>query len=116
MNHAPDNPTPPTVDTISVPSRAHRIAGRHLLILESAVRALHLNVRYEPGGSAPPRLTVINPNATQLQEVILAAPVRSGTNEDWYFWWSWADRIGHVEHTEEAARKIAHVLRDIGKA
>ena len=49
-----------------------------------------------------PFLTVRNPQAAQLTEVILA--------DGGSFWWSWAERITGVANTGGAADAVARVL------
>ncbi len=49
-----------------------------------------------------PSLTVRNPHAAQLTEVIVAG---GGS-----FWWSWAERITDVANTGSAADAVTRVL------
>jgi hypothetical protein len=54
-----------------------------------------------------PSLHVVNPQASALAEDIYAGRGQDGT---WWFWWSWAERIGESEDLAGAAARIAHVL------
>jgi hypothetical protein len=54
-----------------------------------------------------PSLHVVNPLATALAEDIYAGRGQDGI---WWFWWSWAERIGESDDLEAAATRIAHVL------
>jgi hypothetical protein len=54
-----------------------------------------------------PSLHVVNPLASALAEDIYAGKSRDGT---WWFWWSWAERIGESNDLDAAAARIATVL------
>jgi hypothetical protein len=54
-----------------------------------------------------PSLHVVNPAASVLAEDIYAGRGQDGV---WWFWWSWAERIGASEDLEAAATRIARVL------
>jgi hypothetical protein len=54
-----------------------------------------------------PSLHVVNPLAPALAEDIYAGRGQDGT---WWFWWSWAERIGVSGDLESAAARIAMVL------
>lgn len=54
-----------------------------------------------------PSLHVVNPLASVLAEDIYAGRGQDGR---WWFWWSWAERIGESEDLEAAASRIARVL------
>ncbi|HEY3732717.1 MAG TPA: hypothetical protein VGL63_02270 [Streptosporangiaceae bacterium] len=54
-----------------------------------------------------PSLHVVNPVATALAEDIYAGRSQDGV---WWFWWSWAERIGVSEDLDAAAALIARVL------
>jgi hypothetical protein len=54
-----------------------------------------------------PSLHVVNPGATALAEDIFAGRGEDGV---WWFWWSWAERIGVSEDLDSAAALIARVL------
>ena len=54
-----------------------------------------------------PSLHVVNPAAPALAEDVYAGRGRDG---QWWFWWSWAERIAAGEDLAEAARRIRRVL------
>jgi hypothetical protein len=54
-----------------------------------------------------PSLHVVHPMASALAEDIYAGRGQDGA---WWFWWSWAERIGVSEELEPAAARIAMVL------
>ena len=54
-----------------------------------------------------PSLHVVNPLASALAEDIYAGRGQDGT---WWFWWSWAERIGVSDDLDGAAARIARVL------
>jgi hypothetical protein len=54
-----------------------------------------------------PSLHVVNPLASALAEDIYAGKSKDGT---WWFWWSWAERIGDAADVDAAAARIARVL------
>jgi hypothetical protein len=54
-----------------------------------------------------PSLHVVNPAATALAEDVYAGRSRDG---QWWFWWSWAERIATGEDLAGAARRIRRVL------
>jgi hypothetical protein len=54
-----------------------------------------------------PSLHVVNPLASALAEDIYAGRGQDGT---WWFWWSWAERIGESDDLDGAATRIARVL------
>ncbi|SDQ32123.1 hypothetical protein [Thermostaphylospora chromogena] len=54
-----------------------------------------------------PRLHVINPMAPSRTEDVFAAHEQNG---EWWFWLSWAGRIGHADDVATAAERIATVL------
>jgi hypothetical protein len=60
----------------------------------------------EPQGRVP-SLHVVHPLASALAEDIYAGRGQDGT---WWFWWSWAERIGVSEDLDFAAARIARVL------
>jgi hypothetical protein len=56
-----------------------------------------------------PSLHVVNPAASALAEDIFAGPCQDG---QWWFWWSWAERIAPAADLSGAAARIRHVLAD----
>jgi len=57
-------------------------------------------------GDGPSFLEVINRDAPDLAESIFAAQ----TTGEWWYWWSWAERIAPAVEIEYTAGRIAHVL------
>jgi hypothetical protein len=57
-------------------------------------------------GDGPSYIDVINRDAPDLWESIFAAQ----TAGEWWFWWSWAERIAPATEIEFTAGRIAHVL------
>jgi hypothetical protein len=54
-----------------------------------------------------PRVHVANPSIRALNDDVIAAPDTSG---NWWFWWSWAERIAHVTDPARALARITQVL------
>ena len=54
-----------------------------------------------------PSLYVVNPAARALEESVVVACGKDGM---WWFWWSWAERIGAEEDLDGAAAHIQRVL------
>jgi hypothetical protein len=54
-----------------------------------------------------PSLYVTNPGARALEENVY---VDRGSDGMWWFWWSWAERIGHADDIDQAASTITRVL------
>ncbi len=54
-----------------------------------------------------PSLHVVNPAAAALAEDVYAGPGRDG---QWWFWWSWAERIAPGADVAAAATQIRRVL------
>jgi hypothetical protein len=57
-------------------------------------------------GDGPSFIDVVNRDAPDLAESIFAAQ----SSGDWWFWWSWAERIAPAKDIEFTAGRIAHVL------
>jgi hypothetical protein len=58
------------------------------------------------GTQRHPSVRVANKKVTRMWEDIYAAP----TDCEWFFWWSWADRIGPMGDIAATAAAIAYVL------
>jgi hypothetical protein len=54
-----------------------------------------------------PSIYITNPGARALEENVYADRGKDGL---WWFWWSWAERIGVSEDLDFAAARIARVL------
>ena len=87
-------------------------AAKHLCALQRAMQTTDMVTRYQPPETSVPKLDVTNPASSRLSETIYAAPrQRGGAQTEWWFWWSWGDRICVVEQLDEASRRIASLLR-----
>ncbi len=82
----------------------------HLDMLEglAEVLAQHgLQARLVTPPGRVPSLHVVNPAASALAEDVYLGRSQDG---DWWFWWSWAERIGSEADLEGAAVLIERVL------
>ncbi|HEU5419125.1 MAG TPA: hypothetical protein VFV41_15640 [Streptosporangiaceae bacterium] len=82
----------------------------YLARLESLAGALcqhGLRTRLVTPPGRVPSLHVVNPAAPALAEDVYAGRGRDG---QWWFWWSWAERIAAGEDLAGAARRIRRVL------
>ncbi len=85
-----------TVETPAVP-RGHRQLARLPGRLEGLAEALAqhgLRTRLVTPPGRVPSLHVVNPAAAALAEDVYAGRGRDG---QWWFWWSWAERIAAGE-------------------
>jgi hypothetical protein len=57
-------------------------------------------------GDGPSFVEVINRQAPDLAESIFVSQAAG----EWWFWWSWAERIAPAGEVEFTAGRIAHVL------
>ena len=85
-------------------------ALEHLERLATQLDAHAFTVRLSAPTGLYPRLHVINPLAPTVTEDVLAADSSDG---EWWFWLSWAGRIGHASDIVTAAERIASVLHVI---
>lgn len=58
-----------------------------------------------------PSVYVVNPAARALEDNVYAV---RGTDGLWWFWWSWAERIGPAEDPDAAAEAVLRVLGGAG--
>lgn len=72
-------------------------------------RGLRVRIMTPPG--RVPSLHVVNPLAGALAEDVYAG---RGQDGQWWFWWSWAERITLAEDLEAAAARIERVLAASG--
>ena len=72
---------------------------------ELAHRGLEAWLMAPPG--RVPSLYVVNPGARALEDNVYAARGKDGM---WWFWWSWAERIGVADDLDLAAAAIVRVL------
>jgi hypothetical protein len=77
--------------------------------LAEAVTAQGLSARLVAPPGRLPSLHVVNPRAAALAEDVYAGPCQDG---QWWFWWSWAERIAAGDDLAGAASRILHVLAD----
>ncbi|MFF5208999.1 hypothetical protein [Streptosporangium sp. NPDC000396] len=82
----------------------------HLRRLAAQLEAHSFKVHLKSSPGLFPRLHVINPMAPAVTEDVLAAHEEDG---EWWFWLSWAGRIGHAEDVATAAERVASVLHVI---
>ena len=68
-------------------------------------RGLEAFIMAPPG--RVPSLYVVNPAARALEENVYAGLCSDGM---WWFWWSWAERIGLADDIDGAAATITRVL------
>ena len=83
-------------------------ARSHLEPLAEALGKRGLLASITRIGDGPSFIEVINRDAPDLAESIFAA--QAGGAGDWWFWWSWAERIAPANDIEFTAGRIAHVL------
>jgi hypothetical protein len=99
--------------TVDAAQRAHDgtgswqayLARLEGLAAELAGHGLRTQLVAPPGRL--PSLHVVNPAATALAEDVYAGPGRDG---QWFFWWSWAERIAADQDVPAAASRIRRVL------
>ncbi|MFC4060479.1 hypothetical protein ACFOWE_19415 [Planomonospora corallina] len=82
----------------------------HLRRLAAQLESQAFRTRLQTREGLFPRLRVINPMAPARSEDVLAAHEEDG---EWWFWLSWAGRIGHAEDIATAAERVASVLQVI---
>jgi hypothetical protein len=91
-----------TMPNASVPGTARS----YLEPLAEALSKRGLLVSVTRIGDGPSFVEVVNRDAAHLAESIFAAQ----TGGEWWFWWSWAERIAPAQEIEFTAGRIAHVL------
>ncbi|GAA5055588.1 hypothetical protein HNP84_006255 [Thermocatellispora tengchongensis] len=82
----------------------------HLQRLALQLEAHAFQVELKSRTGLFPRLHVINPMNPARTEDVFAAHEDGG---EWWFWLSWAGRIGQAEDVATAAERIASVLHVI---
>jgi hypothetical protein len=92
----------------SPPVTADAIDHLQRLALQLEAHAFQVELKSRTG--LFPRLHVINPIAPARTEDVFAAHEDDG---EWWFWLSWAGRIGQAEDVATAAERIATVLHVI---
>ncbi|MDA0634602.1 hypothetical protein ACQEUU_34885 [Nonomuraea sp. CA-218870] len=85
----------------------------HLERLVSELDARGLLARVVRAQSGRLFVRVINPNATSLSESVTCRP---GTDlPDWWYCWSWGERLHTADDPAGAATKVARVLAAVGE-
>ncbi|MBG0815643.1 hypothetical protein [Planomonospora sp. ID82291] len=82
----------------------------HLRRLAAYLEAQSFRTRLRTREGPAPHLHVINPMVPARTEDVLAAHEEDG---EWWFWLSWAGRIGHAEDVATAAERVVSVLQVI---
>ncbi|WP_067178966.1 hypothetical protein [Microtetraspora niveoalba] len=82
----------------------------HLQRLAAQLEAHSYQVRLTASAGLYPRLRVVNPMEPTMSEDVLASDANDG---EWWYWLSWAGRIGHASDVVTAAERIASVLQVI---
>ncbi len=82
----------------------------HLERLAAQLEAHSFQVRLTATTGLYPRLRVVNPMMPAVAEDVLASAANDG---EWWYWLSWAGRIGHASDVVTAAERIASVLHVI---
>ncbi|MBG0832553.1 hypothetical protein HS041_33160 [Planomonospora sp. ID67723] len=82
----------------------------HLRRLAAQLEAHSFRVRLETPAEPFPHLHVINPMAPARTEDVLAAHEENG---EWWFWLSWAGRLGHADDVATVAERVVSVLHVI---
>jgi hypothetical protein len=81
-------------------------AAIHLRELGELLQAQGLHVRVGETRGGLPQLIVISTTVPTLSEVIFATQ----REENWWFWWSWAERIAPVDDMPTAVTRIRDML------
>lgn len=79
----------------------------HLARLAAQLEANSFEVRLTAPAGSHPSLRVFNPMEPSVSEDVLAS---AATDGEWWYWLSWAGRIGHASDVVTAAERIASVL------
>jgi hypothetical protein len=92
-------------DIVQAKGNHHETSYLEKLSEELEHRGLEAFVMAPPG--RVPSLYVTNPGARALEENVYAGKASDGM---WWFWWSWAERIGLADDVDQAATTVARVL------
>ncbi|WP_084964745.1 hypothetical protein [Thermoactinospora rubra] len=87
----------------------------HLERLVSELGARGLLARVVRSQSGRLFVRVINPNATSLSESVTCQPLSVPDVADWWYWWSWGERLHQADDPAGAATKVARVLAAVGE-
>ncbi|MCF6472550.1 hypothetical protein FAF44_29755 [Nonomuraea sp. MG754425] len=83
------------------------------LVAELGARGLLARVVQAQNGRRFVR--VINPNATSLTENVTCRPATVSDMPDWWYCWSWGERMHTADDPAGAATKVARVLAAVGE-
>ncbi len=87
----------------------------HLERLVSELDARGMLARVVRTQSGRVFVRVINPNATSLSENVTCRPAQAADLPDWWYCWSWGERMHTVDDPAGAATKVARVLAAVGE-
>lgn len=87
----------------------------HLERLVSELDARGLLARVVRSQSGRLFVRVINPNATSLTESVTCRATAVPDVPDWWFCWSWGERMHKADDPAGAATKVARVLAAVGE-
>ncbi|MEU8245811.1 hypothetical protein [Nonomuraea sp. NPDC048916] len=87
----------------------------HLERLVSELGARGLLARVVRTQSGRLFVRVINPNATSLSENVTCRPTAVSDLPDWWYCWSWGERMHTADDPAGAATKVARVLAAVGE-
>jgi hypothetical protein len=87
----------------------------HLERLVSELDARGLLARVVQTQSGRRFVRVINPNATSLSENVTCRPTSVSEIPDWWYCWSWGERMHTADDPAGAATKVARVLAAVGE-
>jgi hypothetical protein len=87
----------------------------HLERLVSELGARGLLARVVQTQSGRRFVRVINPNATSLSENVTCRPANASELPDWWYCWSWGERMHTADDPAGAATKVARVLAAVGE-
>ncbi|NBE98743.1 hypothetical protein FE391_34460 [Nonomuraea sp. KC401] len=82
----------------------------HLERLVSELGAHGLLARVVQNQNGRRFVRVINPNATSLSENVTCRPATVSDMPDWWYCWSWGERMHTADDPAGAATKVARVL------
>jgi hypothetical protein len=83
--------------------------------LVAELGALGLLARVVQAQSGRRFVRVINPNATSLSENVTCRPTAVSDIPDWWYCWSWGERMHTADDPAGAATKVARVLAAVGE-
>ena len=87
----------------------------HLKRLAAALDAHGLLARVVQTQGGRTFARIINPRATSLSENVTCRPTSASGTQDWWYCWSWGERMHQADDPAGAATKVARVLAAVGK-